>query len=537
MIRRLCHKQITSESQKSRISQKFQTVWRIKQYPSLRLLQHACPSRKKSFLSRESIKCHRHTRRPFSSHFVDKEVQAQNSKHNITQDDNHERPANFSSDQSAQGEDAKVEVNDQFHFFFESFADTIRRDVNDVISKIDAGNVRISPSHSSGPRKSMLRKRWERIFQRESRRTGMGSKKKKFEVRSLSIQDMWDESLQRNGYSINQRPREKLPDSDEIKVYEGKINLLNKRNDVSEDDHLSPVFRFPIYEQPSLTDLEALLHNDRVSEEELYVQPLFLSTPQNGKCMEFDTDNFHQNSALRSISLLIAMRPRDWRRFDSGVFVDIDTGIEQVMNESENNFLCNDVHEDDQFVNEQLDLDTTKTTMIEVREFLQLVKEQKYGLTTPMVNLLLAHLVISTEIENAKIGDSCLKVFEEAKMLAGSGEHVCRPDSTTYRILILAFSRRLQGMGEAVNLAREMMEDPSIVVTAKLMNEALRACHATTELSVAKALMNFAFSNPRVRMNVESCILYTEMLKTRKLNQDAIQFFRNIQEVSINSKQ
>jgi len=226
------------------------------------------------------------------------------------------------------------------------------------------------------------------------------------------------------------------------------------------------------------------------------------------------------------------MKSEDWRRFDSGMPINIETHADTNENSVMYSASHNGIHAEQEFSNDGTNRNENhRSNMTKVQEFLQHVMEQKCGLTTPMVNLLLAQLVASTEIENKVIGDGCLQIFEEMKILAESGQCKCRPDSTTYRILILAFSRRLQGMGEAIKLSQEMMESSSIDITPELLNEAIRACHAKTELSVAKILMNSALSNHRVRINVGSCILYTEMLKTRKLDQEAIDFFSRIQKV------
>ena len=86
-------------------------------------------------------------------------------------------------------------------------------------------------------------------------------------------------------------------------------------------------------------------------------------------------------------------------------------------------------------------------------------------------------------------------------------------------------------MGEALKISQEMVEHSSIEIQPELLNEALIVCRTKTELNVARLLMDSAIRKDRITINAASCILFTEMLKTRKLDQEAIEVFSRIKEV------
>ena len=472
-------------------------------------------------------------------------------------------PSSCLSDKSSQDGNGVSEDEDLLTSFLDSFAQRIERDVNDAILKVDVGAFPIvdpdteaiiadQTSAVTGDRhiqnentaatqiKSNLRKRWERILGREKerhrRRNRIGSKTINLKYTKSSIEEQWDDAFRRYGYRIIPRSYEGESAFGGLGIVNDEIAATNKK-DESQDVHLSPIFRFLVNEQLCLEDFETLISDEGIednhvtSDGNIEIQPVILNNSINKQKKKGDRSEIHHNSILRTISLLVAMKPEDWRRFDSGIPINIEIHTDTNENSAKNSLLHNKIYAEQEFVYDGTNFNEIHSNMTKVREFLQHVTDQKYGLTTSIVNLLLAHLVASTEIESKVIGDGCLQIFEEMKMLAESGQCKCRPDSTTYRILILAFSRRLQGMGEAVKLSQEMMESSSIDITPELLNEALRACHAKTELTVAKILMNSALSNHRVRINVGSCILFTEMLKTRKLDQEAIDFFSRIQQV------
>ena len=78
-----------------------------------------------------------------------------------------------------------------------------------------------------------------------------------------------------------------------------------------------------------------------------------------------------------------------------------------------------------------------------------------------------------------------------------------------------------------------MMESSSSIddITPELLMEAIRACHAKMELTIATTLMETALRNNPNRINVESCILFTEMMKSENLSQKALDYYNRIQKV------
>jgi hypothetical protein len=419
--------------------------------------------------------------------------------------------------------------------FLDHFAQTIEQDVNNTISKLD--------DDKSG----FLVKRWEDIYKREKKRwrqrrrimsrsdnnnnnNNNNSNNINLKYTKPSVEDQWNEVFHRYDYRDILRSYKVdpsfngfsgIPNDDED---DNTTNNHMKKDESSyhEDIHLSPVFRYPITtEQLSLQDLQNLTVIERNENETPVIMSSSINSNGDEEKKEGGGSDMYQNAILHCMSLLIAMKPENWRRFDSGIPLNKETGKlteqEFAIDDGTGN-INNEMHSNSNITN--------------VREFLQNVTQRKYNLTSSIINLLLAHLVTSTEIDNRMIGDGCLQIFKEMKILAESG-HRCRPDSTTYRILILAFTRRLQGPGEAIMLSQEMMESSSSVddITPELLMETIRACHAKTELTIATTLMETALRNNPNRINVESCILFTEMMKSENLSQEALDYYSRIQQV------
>jgi hypothetical protein len=459
--------------------------------------------------------------------------------------------------------------NDSFELFLDTFPQTIKQNVKDIISKVDdvplpigdpINETRILVQANVDPgdklesekkrtslslTKNSLQKRWERMLgtererQRRNKRIRSDKRdfqrnKRDFQRAKPSIETQWDDAFRRNGYCIiPMSPREERneePGFDRFGVV-GDLSETDKRNESPSGIYLSPIFRLQVDQQQCLIDFETPLSIVRKDYDDLInhveVRPVDFNKAINDEQKKGNRIDAHNKVILESISLLIAMTPEDWRKYDSNVRLN----VERNMNNAENSDLHHEMFAEQEFVNDDTNLNQIHTNRNKTQHFLRHVMEHKYVLTTSLVNLLLAHLVTSTEIENQETGDGCLQIFKEMKMLVESGQHECRPDSTTYRILILAFSRRFQGMGEAVKLSQDMVEYSSININPELLNEALRACRAKAELTVARSLMNSALSNDQIRINAGSCIIYTEMLKTRKLHEEAIYLFSRIKKV------
>ena len=412
--------------------------------------------------------------------------------------------------------------------FLDYFAQTIQRDVCSLISKVDdaennfvtTGPNTASASTGTRMKKSNIMKRWEKIFEKEKERhrcrNGIRSKNNLKYIKSSSVEEQWNNALHRCGYPpIEQRSYNDVQSST-----------------ITKDEITTPIFGFPVNEQLSLEDIETLILNRKNEEDN---QHPTCSQEYNKTKDKVSSDSIndktevsseiYDSAILRSVALLMAMKSEDWRQFDLGKTLNIEFQGDVDVNNSGYCASHNGIHTKEQeFV--------TDRSNTNIHQFLQHVTARKWPLTTSIINLLLAHLAVSTDMENRVIGDGCLQIYKEMKVLAESGQYNCKPDSTTYRILTLVFSRRLQGEGEAIKLTQEMMENSSIEITPDLLTEAIRACRAMMQLDVAKRLMDTTLRNCRVRINVDSCIIFTEMMKSQNLYREAIDYFSRIQQVS-----
>lgn len=410
-------------------------------------------------------------------------------------------------------DNASSDESDSLALFFDAFPQMVDNNVNEIILKVD---------------NSSLKKRWQQIFKKEKewhlRRNRVKSNKKKFNTANLSIEEQWNQALQRKGYCIARRMS-----SEEEQYEKSSFDMLELEHDHSELDErhefvndtiLSPIFGLPFDEEESYLDFEMALaaeQNEENDDLNNYFGVQRMENLVDDDDSEEDRSKMHSNAILKSISLLIAMRREDWRKYDSSVHLSTDTKTRDNIQSK---------GDDDDANQSEINGSENKT-----HEFLQHVMEHKSVLTTSILNLFLAHLLTSNEIDNQEVADSCLQVFEEMKILRMSGRYDCQPDSTTYRLLILAFSRRFQAIGEALKISQEMVEHSSIDISPGLFNEALRVCREKTELNVARMMMDSAMRKDRIRINAASCIIYTEMLKTGKLDEEAVDLFSRIKKV------
>ena len=369
--------------------------------------------------------------------------------------------------------------------------------------------------------KSRLEKRWEFIWKNEisrhHRRIRLRSSKSDLERTKLSIENRWDQAFRRSGYCIFPKPDENTINDD---VTSNALEIDDKHGEVEETEETSPIFGL----QMNLQNSSINLNDDFIDQIDLVREGMKIVIMDEKKVHSSDA---HVKSILECISLLISMTPEDWRKYDSCMYLDGNRNIErkeQNNDSDKESYTAKELDRNDMNLN-QMHNNMTRTQLI-----LQHISENKRVLNTSLVNILLAHLVTSTEIEMDDIAKGCLQIFEEMKMLAESGRRDCEPDSVTYRILILAFTRRFQAIDEAVKLSQEMVEGSSIDIGPDLLNEGLRACHAKAELTVARLLMNSAL-NSRSKINATSCMIYTEMLKTRNLDKEAIDMYGRIQKV------
>ena len=444
---------------------------------------------------------------------------------------------------------------DLFASFLHSLTVHIERDVNAIISQIDdrafpntdsrdstSISSFIAPDETkrskhektvSSPIKNNLRNRWERILRKEKRRLCRRSRispnYSNFQNKKPPIATQWGDALRRFGFGTIQGSFEVNQASDGFKTKndEGDLAL--------QDIHISPIYRMKINQHQNLEDFEAQLPIQRKDDSDpnrakFEMQPIALRRTTNDKITKWNTIDMRNNAILQSISLLIAMTPEDWRTDWS-----IQTNFEKKIGTDTNVVLKTALREVISPEKKPVDRDTHPSHIQDKRSkvpiFFQRAVEHKYVLTTSLMNLLLAHLVTSNERDNEDVGRGCLQLFEEMKMLEGSGQHKCGPDSITYRILILAFSRRFQGMDEAVMLSQDMIVNSSIDISPELLNDALEACRVKNELTVARILIDSALSNHQIRINGGSCITFTDILKTRNFHEEAIDFYCRMKKV------
>jgi hypothetical protein len=457
--------------------------------------------------------------------------------------------------------------------YLNSFADRIQRNVRVVIRQVGGGDDGSSDSvvQSSG---GFLR-RWNDAYRREReihhRQVIMHQRNDPTRTHrtKTTMEDDWDDALRSIG----------LPSLSTTTAIEAmNIPLIPPReNNVSADDGdnelsskidfttVTPLFGLAVDDDTCVRDWEGILMRDSESVVELNpavdaveIMDFDDDTVQCGKQLHVQSSNpttnddddsssssssnehVYHDSILQAVALLRVTNPNDWIKFDSCRslhFVGAD--IENAASETQSAL---DASAKQQGVLNGLDPDEydwaknddSNDASSMLRGFLQEVVDRKHATTTLEANLCLAQLATSTVMEADAILEGCLRIYNEMRIVTDSGQSGCQPDSTTYRLLILSFNRRLMAHGQAIKLCRAMTADETAsILTPEAFMEGIKACKAKMDLITANAMMDCALTKDLVQPSVGSCIAFVDMMKMQQLRDEAIAFFHRVHQARI----
>jgi hypothetical protein len=383
----------------------------------------------------------------------------------------------------------------------QSLANTIAGNVDSIICVIDGkqDETKIDEPLQRAPKKNELLQQWIiklRIEKQRYQRRNPPARKPRSQ---MSIDDLWEEAL--NSVNIPFRSR----------IESGQV------------DTVSPIFGFQIDDETG-----SIIESDSIFNEVGEVKDSG-ELPMHERGEEMDsqitldmeaagghdqTNKLHIDVIHKALALLSATRADEWASFDSR-FRNIDhKASEEGM------------------------LDTSKDInpreSRDIQELLGDIKSERYVLNTLESNLLLARMVTSIDTPTDAIFGEALQIYQDMKLLSLRGREESAPDATTYRILILALSRRLMGLGEAVGLCQDMLES-QMEWTPEAFLDAVQACSACNDLATASRMMKSVFSGDlgTFRPPVGSYILMLEMMKHQDLKERALNLFRRVETVRL----
>jgi hypothetical protein len=390
-----------------------------------------------------------------------------------------------------------------------SFARETTNNVNHILQFLDQ-------KHTKRGRKINLSKRWQKSIriekQRHDRRHG-GSEKQQ-----LSVDEQWAEALEASNIpfrepSATESTSKVLSESDHMTMEIDEI--LVDEADATDFDTMSPILGLGLDETGRLAEFDNLPTTDEetgapVLDVEAYLNERRYTMLNRG-------GNIHIDATLRAVALLSASNMDEWDIFD-------------------NRHKIEEEKEDESITTNDVDHDKSEPLANNgIRDLLRDMESAKYTLTTAESNLLLSQLVTSTDASVDDILNGSLNLFEQMKTLAYTGREESGPDAITYRILLMALSRRLMATGEALKLAQELFVS-GVELTPEAFLNCMQICYARNDIGAATNMLNNALENDEsFRPPVDSYIRMIDMMKSRNLQEDALKLLKRAQEVRFKS--
>jgi hypothetical protein len=409
--------------------------------------------------------------------------------------------------------------------YLESFVQAIKDNVDRVVEQRMISRSIASSSDSTGNPKTKknVAELWKIEFYREKDRH-----KRKFGNNKRTIGQKWEKALQSAEFS----PIFEIENAGEDHIMMGGMNEIS-----TPIQQLSPIFELPLDDDLRIQNLDTILSlhdevepNENVDEtgdsEEELIEDFkdTIASPEDHHLNNGTNSNSdaYYDAIFRSVSLLAVMDAYDWRRFDTDRLSNHQKKEAQQFNNCE---------PEDNRIPDTSRVEFSPSNSKTFDQFLDELTSRNYVLTPLEANLLLAYIVSSPDMDLDLMIDRCIQVYDEMTIIAESGLPGCKPDATTYRILILAFNKRFMAPGEAIKISMKMMNDASVKLNPEVFLEAMKACYAKMDIESAREMMNIAISNNRVRPSVESYIIFTDLMKSQDFRQEALNFLDRLHQV------
>ena len=411
--------------------------------------------------------------------------------------------------------------------FLNFFVDRVQANVDTMISLVDGGKEgqRLDgmTKGSIARNEKQLSQRWRNSMKIETERFRRRNGLVKKPLHKMTLEEQWDEVLSESS----------LPFSNSL------VENLVDGNDSSSEayDVVTPIFGFRTEEGRLLNiDLDNIMNDgsrhisNQSSAENAEYEPTPSPFDDGPRVTKRDVERQidpHTESILRTIALFYAITKKEWAMIDRNKDWEFEIGAV----DSENALQLDEVH-DFQGDNQGED-EADQHEIDQVHELMRDIRSKKYHLTTTESNLLLAKILTSMDTPVDIMLSQSLQLYGEMKLLRETGREESGPDATTYRMLILALSRRMMALGEAVSLSQEMMES-SVELTPEAFLDGMHACISKSDMDAAWKMIFFARNDHQgkpFRPSIAAYALMLEMMKQRNLQEDAIDLFKRVEEV------
>eukprot|EP00980_Cylindrotheca_fusiformis_P028100 scaffold22580_cov210-Cylindrotheca_fusiformis.AAC.7 len=392
-------------------------------------------------------------------------------------------------------ESGSAETVSRKNILLDSFAKQTIKNVSEIIKYLDNKETK------SG-RRIRISDRWKKLISIERRRY---KRQNGQEQKPMSVDELWAEALEEANIPFNDLASEMPPSLSETP----DRNLDYDETNSSET--LSPIFGLHLDEEGKLQ--ESLPRDDAATidvDAILREQQTSYTSNHGGKNAE---------AMLRAIALLSAFRADEWDILDSNNTFESSLSKDEMDSEPKPG-------------KDPAVADLQPTTMDGIGELFEDIEVGKYLLTTEESNVLLALMVTSMDSSVDNILNDSLQLFDQMRVLGHSGREECGPDVNTFRILILALSRRLMANGEALKLSQEFFEC-GLEVTPETFLNCMETCFERNDLAAATGMLSAAIkNNPQFRPPVVSYLRIIDMMKRQNLQSNALNLIEQARENS-----
>ncbi|CAJ1914048.1 unnamed protein product [Cylindrotheca closterium] len=376
---------------------------------------------------------------------------------------------------------------------------------------------------------------------------------------SLTIEELWEEALAEASIPF-MHPEMLSSSEDPLSNSEEETDesITASEEDSSEDViSSSPIFGLHLDEEGRIAELDDVSRLEANSESSLDIDSILNDAKEEYMSQRKGFESL--NAALGAIALLNASRSEYWdvldTTFDSGV-EQSDAKLEEIATgELSTKEPLEDLSaiwedDDDDVSTEKEDGSTdeitalTEATLSElidskekepwrtatISELFEDMEANQYILTTEESNLLLAYMVTSVDESVDAILNNSLQLFDQMKTLQISGQAESGPDIYTYRILLLALSRRLSASGEALKLSKGFFES-GLEVTPEVYLNCMEVCFERNDLISAHDILRSALEQDETfRPPVASYIWMIDMMKNENLQEQALRLLNQVHE-------
>lgn len=336
----------------------------------------------------------------------------------------------------------------------------------------------------------------------------------------MSVEELWEEALAEANIPFFEPPLVSHQQLEGAGSVEGDHSIAHI--EAVDRESLSPILGLRLDDQGKLQETGTLEETDTSeTESERFEKTIGVDAilgHQHSLNPSTDRKNKTLDATLRTVALLSAFRAEEWDTFDSSHTVAMQQGHSGL--------------ESQEMLEEVPEVTDSRTGSLNViAELLSDMETGKYILTTAESNLLLAQMVTAVDKSVDTILNDSLHLFEQMKALRCSGRRECGPDLYTFRILVLALSRRLMASGEALKLSHELVES-GLEMTPETFFNCMEICFERNDLTAATKILSAALKkNPSFRPPVEAYLWMIDMMKSQNMQAEALNLLKQTQDV------